>query len=83
VQLTVNQLVAGSSPALGAMNINIDHLIGRTVQLVETTDDYTHLKPGALGVIHFIDSTGTVFVNWHDGSKLGMILGIDLWRLVL
>lgn len=63
--------------------INMDHLIGRQVQLIETSDQYTKIKPGHIGVINFIDDTGTVHVNWEDGSTLGLIPGIDLWRLVL
>ncbi len=83
-QLTVNQWVAGSSPALGAMNrINMDHLIGKKVELISTTDEYTKLQPGAIGVVSFIDDTGTVFVNWDNGSRLGLIPGVDKWKFLL
>jgi len=53
---------------------------GERVRLISTTDPYTDLKPGALGTVAFIDSMGTVHVNWDDGSNLGLIPGEDVWR---
>ena len=47
--------------------------IGSRVRLIHTNDKYTTLKPGDLGTVSFIDDTGTVFVNWDNGSSLGMI----------
>ncbi len=81
---TVNPLVVGSSPTLGAMpKINMDHLIGKKVELISTTDEYTKLQPGAIGVVSLIDDFGTVFVNWENGSRLGLIPGVDKWRYIL
>lgn len=78
---TVNPLVVGSSPTLGAMRlVNMDHLIGRHIVLVSCTDQYTKLTPGSKGVIKHIDDHGTVFVDWEDGSNLGLIPGVDKWK---
>lgn len=52
-------------------------LIGNKVMLLHTTDPSTELKCGDLGTISHIDDIGTVFVNWENGSKLGMIPGED------
>ena len=87
---TVNPLVVGSSPTLGAMaNLpsnndfySMNHLIGRQVQLIEVNDQYTKIKPGYTGTISFIDDTGTVFINWQDGSTLGLIPAIDKWKYI-
>lgn len=92
---TVNPLVAGSSPALGAMMIDVESrlnqehincqrydLLGKQIQLVFTDDQYTNLKPGNIGIVNFIDDFGTVHVNWDDGSSLGLIPGIDKWRVI-
>lgn len=77
----VNPLVVGSSPTLGAMSkINMDHLIGKRVELVYTNDQYTKIVPGDQGVISLIDDAGTVFVNWDNGSRLGLIPGVDKWK---
>jgi hypothetical protein len=58
-------------------------LVGRRVRLVRCTDEHTKLEPGALGTVRFVDSTGTVHVDWDDGSKLGLVDEAgDLYELV-
>ena len=61
----------------------MDHLIGKKVELISTNDEYTKLQPGAIGVVNFIDDFGTVFIKWEDGSRLGLIPGVDKWRYIL
>ncbi len=56
--------------------------VGARVRLVRCTDEWTHLAPGALGTIEFIDSTGTLHMRWDSGSTLGLIPGIDAWEVV-
>ena len=83
---TVNPLVVGSSPTLGAMKHNPLYaeygktLIGKKVELILSTDEFTALTPGTQGVINYVDDVGTVFVNWDNGSTLGLIPGIDKWK---
>lgn len=56
--------------------------VGDRVRLVRCTDEYTRLTPGELGTVSFIDSMGTVFVNWDSGSKLGLVREAgDAWEL--
>lgn len=47
--------------------------------LVFTTDPYTNLSFGSQGTVRYIDDAGTVFVNWDNGSRLGLIPGHDMW----
>ena len=42
------------------------------VELVNTTDAHTRLKPGDLGTIMAVDDLGTVHIRWDNGSRLGM-----------
>lgn len=56
-----------------------DTYIGKRVRLVRTTDPYTSLRPGDEGVVNFIDDTGTVFVDWDNGSGLGLLPNEDCW----
>ena len=80
---TVNPWVVGSSPTLGAMTQNITNpIIGKRIQLIFCDDDYTKLQSGELGTVTFIDDTGTVFVDWDNGSRLGLIPNIDKWKII-
>ncbi len=58
------------------------YLLGKRVQLMYTDDKYTDLKYGDLGTVDYIDDAGTVFVSWDNGSKLGLIPGIDRWKII-
>lgn len=58
------------------------YLLGKRVQLIHTDDRYTNLKYGDLGTINYIDDAGTVFVSWDNGSRLGMIPGVDRWKIL-
>ena len=55
---------------------------GARVELVAMSDPYTTLKPGSRGTVDFVDSTGTVFCVWDDGSTLGAVYGVDVIRRV-
>lgn len=50
---------------------------GTRVELVSMNDPYTKLKPGDQGTVDFIDSIGTIFVQWDCGSGLGVAYGQD------
>ena len=57
-------------------------VIGMRVKLLSTTDRYTKLKRGDEGVVTDFDASGTMFVQWDNGSNLGLIMGADNWRPV-
>jgi len=50
---------------------------GCRVEFVSMTDPYTNLKPGDRGIVAAVDSIGTVFVDWDNGSTLGAAYGED------
>ena len=45
---------------------------GDRIRLLHTDDEWTRLRPGALGTVLFIDDLGTVHTDWDDGSRLGL-----------
>jgi hypothetical protein len=57
-------------------------LVGFKIQLINTDDPYTNLKPGDIGVITHIDDKGTVFVDWENGSALGLIPNVDNFKIL-
>ncbi|MDR1073959.1 MAG: DUF4314 domain-containing protein [Treponema sp.] len=51
---------------------------GCRVELVSMDDPFnTKLKPGDQGTVTCVDSIGTVFVDWDNGSSLGAAYGAD------
>ena len=60
--------------------------IGDRVELIHTSDPYTHLKRGDTGTITGIDTIlggqKQIWVNWDDGSKLALLEGIDRYKVI-
>lgn len=55
---------------------------GQRVKLLCTSDIHTRLKPDTEGTVKFVDSMGTVHVQWDDGSSLGLIPNEDMWEVL-
>lgn len=55
---------------------------GQRVRLIRCTDPWAQRPYGLMGVVEFVDDTGTVHVNWDDGTKLGLVLGHDQWEVI-
>lgn len=50
---------------------------GTRVELISMNDPYTKLKLGDQGTVSCVDDTGTVFVDWDNGSSLGVVYRVD------
>ncbi|BBO77794.1 hypothetical protein DSCW_52110 [Desulfosarcina widdelii] len=59
-----------------------DQLEGKRIELMSTSDPYTNLRPGDRGTVDVVDDTGTIHVNWDNGSTLGLIPGEDRFRII-
>lgn len=55
---------------------------GCRVELVKMDDPYREMPPGLQGVVTGIDDTGSIHVNWQNGSNLAVIFGEDECRKV-
>jgi hypothetical protein len=44
------------------------------------SDPHTTLQPGDKGTVSLVDSIGTIFVDWDNGSGLGVAYGEDRVR---
>lgn len=55
---------------------------GTRVELVYMDDPYTKLTPGLKGTVQFIDDMGTIFIDWDNGSGLGVVYGVDRIRII-
>ena len=56
---------------------------GCRIELVYLGDPYPgKLTEGCRGTVAFVDDIGTIHVKWDCGSSLGLVPGIDRWRIV-
>lgn len=55
---------------------------GDRVRLIRCSDDWTDLRPGALGTVAYVDDLKTVHVDWDNGSVLGLIDGEDEFEVL-
>lgn len=50
---------------------------GTRVVLDYMNDPYRDMPSGMEGIVRGVDDTGTIFVNWSNGSGLGVVYGED------
>ena len=50
---------------------------GTRVVLDQMNDSYRDMPTGMEGTVDHVDDTGTIFVNWDNGSHLGVVYGED------
>ena len=55
---------------------------GTRVELIRMNVAYTTLKKGDQGTVSCVDDTGTVFVDWDNGSNLGIVYRVDHIRRI-
>lgn len=53
---------------------------GTRVELIELNDPYRHFDAGLRGTVSCVDDTGTIHVDWDNGSHLGIVYGEDSCR---
>ena len=55
---------------------------GTRVEILHLQDHWSTLKAGEQGTVEFIDAVGTVHCDWDNGGKLGLVPGVDRWKLL-
>ena len=55
---------------------------GTRVELVSMNDPHAKLVPCDKGTVNFVDDIGTIFVDWDNGSGLGVAYGEDSVRKI-
>lgn len=45
-------------------------------------EDFNAVPTGTKGIIRYIDDIGTIHVDWDNGSSLGIIYGIDSFKII-
>lgn len=57
--------------------IKNDFPVGCHVKLIKMNDEQAP-NPGTKGIVSYIDDIGTIFVNWENGSSLGVVFKEDI-----
>ena len=55
---------------------------GDRVRLISCSDSHTKLPKNIEGEVTFIDSFNTVHVRWDNGVLLGLIPGMDSYKII-
>lgn len=55
--------------------------IGDRVECI-CMDDVQAVPAGTQGTVYHIDSMGTIHVRWDNGSGLGLIPGVDQYKII-
>ena len=55
---------------------------GCRVELVRMDDPYRKMPPGLKGVVTGVDDSGSIHVNWQNGSSLAVVFGEDECRKI-
>jgi hypothetical protein len=53
---------------------------GMRIVLIRMNDIQAPL-PGTMGSVQFVDDIGTIHMSWDNGSSLGLIPEVDLFRI--
>lgn len=67
----------GFPDKMAVERVRMSYPAGCRVELISMDDPYVKLIPGEQGTVSCVDSTGTVFVDWDSGPKLGVVYGVD------
>lgn len=54
---------------------------GTRIKLINMEDSQS-VPRDTKGTIDFVDDIGTIFVNWDNGSSLGLIYGVDNFEII-
>ena len=55
---------------------------GARVELISLEDPYARIPEGTKGTVDAVDDIGTIHVRWDNGSRLGVVPGVDTIRKV-
>lgn len=54
---------------------------GTEIELISMEDSQT-VPSGTHGIVDFVDDIGTIQMTWDNGSSLGLIVGVDKFKVV-
>ena len=61
--------------------IKAKYIVGTKIELIKMDDSQAPL-PGTKGIIENIDDIGTLHIRWENGSSLGLVVGVDEFKVI-
>lgn len=58
------------------------YIPGTELELIKIYDYINSVPAGATGVVTNVDDIGTIHVTWDNGSTLGLVVGIDKFKII-
>lgn len=55
---------------------------GCRIECINMEDPFAPIFPGTKGTVDFVDDIGTIHVKWDNGRTLGLIPGVDSFRIL-
>ena len=55
---------------------------GTKIECIQMDDPYHAVAPGSIGTVDHVDDAGTIHMSWENGSSLGLIPGVDRFRII-
>ena len=56
--------------------------VGTRIEVIQMGDDPRPIEPGTKGTVVFVDDVGTVHCDFDNGRRLGLIPGVDSFRII-
>lgn len=56
--------------------------IGTKIKLLQDMDDIQPIKAGQIGIVEFIDSEGSLHMEWDNGSSLAIVPEVDKFEIM-
>ena len=53
---------------------------GTRIELLSMSDPYAPVPAGTRGTVKFVDSMGTIFLEWDNNRTIGIVPGEDSFR---
>ena len=65
------------------LNKRTKNLTNEEIQNIKEKYDNTNPVPkGTKGIVDFVDDIGTIHMKWETGSSLGLIVGVDEFKVI-
>lgn len=78
-QIPEHQTVLPKNPSIDELKLMFP--IGTKIELIHM-DDKQAPPPGTMGVVTSVDDIGTIHIGWQTGSSLGLVYGVDKFKVI-